>query len=147
MATEETEYDLAVIEAQKKKPDLEKVFSLLLLGHGRGDLRATHAMAKWYLNGKYVKKSLNKGVSLLKEASEGSHPDALYDLGVCYEMGSGVAKSPVQAFRYYTAAALSGDAQSFYEVGRCYFHGIGTKKDRKTAEIWFAKASELGVEE
>jgi TPR repeat protein len=88
---------------------------------------------------------LAKAVPLLREAAEGGHAEAAYDLAVCYEKGAGVKKSEKKASRLYLKAALLGDKQSIYEVGRCYWHGLGVRRDQVIAGVWLDHAAKLSI--
>lgn len=140
-------YDLALTEARKSHTDLQRTLRLLKRAHARGDIRAAYALATWHLHGKgqVVAKSIAKAIPLLREASEKHHPDAVFDLAICYEKGTGVRKSERKAATLYLRAALLGDKQSLSEVGRCYYHGLGVKRDRRIAWVWFDRAAEVGV--
>lgn len=82
---------------------------------------------------------------LLREAAGGDHAEAAYDLAVCYEKGTGVAKSEKKAARFYLQAALLGDKQALYEIGRCYWHGLGVKRDRSIAGVWLDQAAKFKI--
>jgi len=75
-------------------------------------------------------------ISALEGAAEAGQPMALWQLGVMYENGEGVAKDPVKAFGYFSQIAnqhadtpprgLEADivAQSFVKVGEYYREGL-----------------------
>ncbi|MEW8146860.1 MAG: tetratricopeptide repeat protein [Candidatus Thiodiazotropha endolucinida] len=138
-------YENALAEISKKRPNVEKVLSLLKRSIDEGDGRACYALGSWYLHGQYVKKNLKKATALLRKAAKENVPDALYDLAVSYETGIGLKKSEKLAFDYYLRAALNGDKQSVYEVGRCYYYGIGVDRNKHIASIWLDHAKNLGL--
>lgn len=141
-----TEYDLALLAARRKLPDLAHVAALLESAHSSNDRRATYALATWHLYGHAgYAKNLRKAVQLLKHAANSDVTAAHFDLAVCYETGEGVKKNEARAYLHYLAAALNGDLDSLGEVGRCLFHGIGTTRDRKAAEVWFRRADAMNV--
>lgn len=76
-------YATAMKEASKRRPDFGKAYSFLQSARKAGDLRASYALATWYLHGRHVKRDLKLAVKLLKQAAEGNVPSALYDLAVC----------------------------------------------------------------
>lgn len=141
-----TDYDLALLAARRKRPDLTRAATLLESGHDKGDRRATYALATWHLYGhaNYGKDS-RKAIQLLKLASGADIAAAHFDLAVCYETGDGIKKNDARAYLHYLAAALNGDLDSLGEVGRCLFHGVGTTRDRKAAEVWFRRADAMDV--
>lgn len=75
-------------------------------------------------------------LNALKDAAAAGQPMALWQLGVMYENGEGVAKDPVKAFGYFSQIAnehadaaprgLEADivAQSFVKVGEYYRDGL-----------------------
>lgn len=138
-------YEIALKEALKKKPDFAKTFGLLNEALTAGDARAAYALGTWYLHGTHVRKNRRKAVKLLKVAAEARISDALYDLAVCYEKGAGVKKDLKRAYELYVFGALWGDDQSVYEVGRCLYYGIGTRQDRQLSKVWYERAGILGV--
>lgn len=141
------DYDVALREASRKQPNLKKAYQLLLRAHRKGDARATYALGTWYLFGRkaIVEKNLSKAVALLRQAADAEHPDALYDLAVCYAKGTGVRRSDSKAVVLYLRAALRGDKQSAYEVGRCYWHGVGVRRDRRLARAWLHYAEKFDI--
>lgn len=82
----------------------------------------------------------------LRQAAKQGHPDALYDLAICYEKGAGTRKSEAKAAECYLAALLEGDEQSIYELGRCFYWGIGVQQNRRLARVLMAKAIKLGLD-
>jgi TPR repeat protein len=140
-------YETALVEANKKNPDNNKVLSLLTKSLEEGNPKSAYALGTWYLHGYHVKKNLRKAIQLLRKAARENISEALFDLAVCYEKGAGVKKNEKLALEHYLCAALHGDEQSVYEVGRCYYHGIGVDKNRRVAKVWLDRASELGIYE
>ncbi|MGN6486475.1 MAG: tetratricopeptide repeat protein [Devosia sp.] len=75
-------------------------------------------------------------ISALEDAALAGQPMALYQLGLMYESGEGVAKDPVKAFGYFSQIAdehadaapkgVESDivAQSFLKVGEYYRTGL-----------------------
>lgn len=140
-------YAEALKRMRRKNPALDEVADLLSAAHAAGDARATYALATWHLHGRFFRKSIRKAVALFRQAARHNVPDALFDLAICYELGEGVQKNEKTALELYLRAALQGDQQSVHEVGRCYYYGIGVKRDRDVADVWLARAEQLGVKE
>lgn len=141
------DYELALREARRKRPNPSKAYQLLLRAHRKGDARAAYALGTWYLFGRkgVVEKNLSKAVALLRQAADAEHPDALYDLAVCYAKGVGVRRSDRKAVVLYLRAALRGEKQSAYELGRCYWHGAGVQRDRRVARVWLDYAEKFDI--
>lgn len=84
-------------------------------------------------------------------AAEQGYLVALYNIGLLYELGKGVAQNEskarelyVQALEYSFKAAERGDVESQYVVGRAYESGRGVPKDEAKAMEWYAKAADQG---
>lgn len=85
-------------------------------------------------------------VSHLKLATTHRHPEATFNLGVCYEMGVGVAKSTKNAMECYRAAASMGHKKAMFNLGVFYVHGRGgLKKNRDAARACFQAADKMGL--
>jgi hypothetical protein len=75
-------------------------------------------------------------MSALEDAAEAGQPMALYQLGLMYENGEGVARDPAKAFGYFSQIAndhadaaprgVEADivAQSFVKIGEYYAEGL-----------------------
>ncbi len=110
-----------------------------------GDADATYALATWHLFGQppYIAKNPKEAVRLFKIAASGGASDAMYDLAVSYEVGTGIERNLRRAFQNYVRAALHGNSKAIYEVGRCLYYGIGVAKDRVTAGIWLDRSRKI----
>lgn len=146
----ESPYDLALREMDADSPDVVRALELLRTAYAAGDQRAAYALGTWHLHGKppFVEIDERKALELIGEAAEALVPDALFDMAITLEKGAlGLKADPEAAFLLYLKAALRGEEQSVFEVGRCYFYGIGTAKDRGVADVWLARAAELGYKD
>ncbi|KAG0052695.1 hypothetical protein BGZ83_002214 [Gryganskiella cystojenkinii] len=70
---------------------------------------------------------------------------ALYELGMSFLKGWGVAKDKVIAFNYFKLAADLGDPDSQNETAQCFLDGIGTEKNNFEAARYFRMASAQGA--
>ncbi|MCH5158909.1 MAG: sel1 repeat family protein [Clostridiales bacterium] len=57
------------------------------------------------------------GMKMIKKAAKGDYPAALFNLGYCYEKGSGVKKDRKKAHKLYNRAALLGDEDAALRLG------------------------------
>ncbi len=95
-------------------------------------------------------------MSALEDAAEAGQPMALYQLGLMYESGEGVAKDPVKAFGYFSQIAndhadaaprgVEADivAQSFVKIGEYYAEGLpdaGVRQDSQRAHAMIMHAA------
>ena len=79
-----------------------------------------------------------------RKAADQGDAEAQCDLGVCYEVGSGVPKDEVEAVKWYRKAAEQGNAAAQSGLGGCYAYGIGVKEDAVEGVKWYRKAAEQG---
>lgn len=85
-------------------------------------------------------------VSHLKLATTHRHPGATFNLGICYETGTGVEKNMKNAMECYRAAASLGHKKAMYNLGIFYVHGRGgLKKNMEAARACFEAAEKLGL--
>lgn len=74
------------------------------------------------------------GLNLLRSAAHRNHAPALYNLGLCYELGLGVVVNEKMAMELYRSAAALKHPGALYNLGIYYGQGRGgLAKDRATA--------------
>ncbi len=69
---------------------------------------------------------------------------AQYNLGLMYDVGTGVPQDYKKALIWYTKAAEQGYVWAQYNLGLMYAEGKGVPEDYKQALIWYTKAAEQG---
>ena len=69
---------------------------------------------------------------------ENEVPEAIFELGACYEHGYGVlSKSMKKAAKIYKRGGELGNVDSMINLGNAYLHGAGVKCDKKkTRQLW-----------
>ncbi|KAG0557350.1 hypothetical protein KC19_11G122700 [Ceratodon purpureus] len=67
----------------------------------------------------------NKAFKLFKSVQHHDHPEALWRLGLCYELGLGVSSSELTAISLYEQARDLGFPSAHIELGLCYATGHG----------------------
>ncbi|KAI8370333.1 uncharacterized protein BYT42DRAFT_83997 [Radiomyces spectabilis] len=77
-------------------------------------------------------------------ASKGELIMAIYELGVSFQQGWGVAKNKETAFYYFKIAAELGDADAQNDTAHCFYHAQGTKKDMFQAAKYYRLAAAQG---
>ena len=82
-----------------------------------------------------------EAIGYYRQAMAGDDVLAMYQLGVCYQTGKGVALSAVQAIAHYDKAAKGGYAPASYRLGLCYEKGEGVAKNLQIAFTWYEKAA------
>jgi tetratricopeptide (TPR) repeat protein len=68
--------------------------------------------------------------------------NAMYNLGLHYDRGQGVAQDYAKAREWYEKAADKGDAYAMYNLGRHYEKGLGVAQDYAKAREWYEKAAD-----
>ena len=117
---------LAVLRVQSEKGEAKS----------QNDLGLAFSLGKFGLATNYV-----EAVKWYRKAAEQNHPQALYELGVCYTKGAGVARDAVEAVKWYRKAAGQNYAEAQYNLGVCYDEGAGVVKDELEAVKWYRKAA------
>ncbi|VVM04926.1 partial Secretory immunoglobulin A-binding protein EsiB, partial [Methylacidimicrobium cyclopophantes] len=74
-------------------------------------------------------------------ATENSHAEAGYRLGLFLEEGLGGASDPAAAALWYRRAAESGAADAQYRLGRLYEQGLGVARELPAAVRWYEEAA------
>jgi uncharacterized protein len=120
-------------DLSKRRGNAERVAELLQESHRQGDVRATYALATWYIHGANLPRNRSAGIKLLRKASNGGIREAKFDLGHAYELGIGVTKSYEKALNLYIEAAQKGDQDAVTEVIRCVFYGKGISRNKELA--------------
>ena len=69
-------------------------------------------------------------------------PETLFQRGLKYANGDGVAKNSTEALKWYRKAAEQGHASAQYSLGRMYQNGTGVARDPAEAVRWYRKAAE-----
>jgi Sel1 repeat/TIR domain len=78
-----------------------------------------------------------------KAAAKGD-ASAMFNLGVLYHNGQGVAQDYVKAREWYEKAAAKGDASAMFNLGLLYHNGFGVAQDYAKAREWYEKAAAKG---
>ena len=76
---------------------------------------------------------------LMRLAGTDGIPAAQERIGLMYENGLGVAKSPDTALNWYQMSAMQGDPAGQIALARLYQEGAGIKRDSAAALQWYRK--------
>ena len=77
------------------------------------------------------------------EAAEGS-AEAMFGLGLTFDLGLGVRRSPATALQWYLEAADDGLASAQFNVAVMLDAGVGVPHDPVAAASWYARAAANG---
>ena len=80
----------------------------------------------------------------LSEAAQQDDPRALYELGLRYREGKGVARDEAKAFRLMLRAAEQAHSDAMVELAGMYRNGQGVTQDYGQAEFWNRRALVYG---
>ena len=78
---------------------------------------------------------------MIKKAAKGDYPPALFNLGYCYEKGSGVKKDRKRANKLYNRAAMFGDEDAALRLG---IVNMQSKKEKSNGVAVFTERAENG---
>lgn len=91
---------------------------------------------------------IDLAVPHFKSATVHRHPEATFNLGVCYDLGCGVDKNKKIAMECYRAAASLGHKKAMFNLGVFYARGYGgLTKNKDAAKACIEAAYELGLED
>jgi membrane associated rhomboid family serine protease len=89
------------------------------------------------------------GGPIVDEGLPGPQPDAdqLFNSGLAYDQGTGVAKDPKKAAEFYTRAVAAGSPEAMNNLGILYEGGSGVSRDYSKAMELFRRAADHGMPE
>ena len=94
-----------------------------------------------------AEKDMEGAAVFYKRAAEVGHLRAMCSYGKCLYTGSGTAKDPAEAFRWFKTAADRNMNIAQYNLGVMYLKGVYVPKDMTEARKYFSLAAENGHEE
>lgn len=114
----------------------------------QADANAQNALGNAYSNGSMgLKQDLVEALRWYGRAAEQGLPQALFNIGLAYELGRGVPVNVSLAFQYYREAAEAGYSIAQFNVGNMYATGRGVAADAFEAVLWYRQAAEQGLAE
>ncbi len=70
--------------------------------------------------------------------------EAMVQIGISYEEGSGVTKDLNNAYEWYKKAASKGSSSAYYRIGMFYEYGYAVEKDWNSALEWYYSSAASG---
>jgi len=135
-------------------PSPEISFSYHKLAAERGYLGSWRFLVRAYEEGIGVERSKEQAeiyrkkiVSRCKAEADRGDPLTQVLLGMYYDAGTYVEKSPELAFKYFTLAAEQNYPFGVYKLGTCYEEGTGVEVSLEKALECFHRAASLGCVE
>jgi len=95
----------------------------------------------------YQRADYANAMRIWHELGEAGDLRAIYNLGILFDLGQGVAPDPARAAVYFQHAAQAGHARAMSNYGRLLEQGRGVEKNEEQAAYWFHKAAESGLAE
>lgn len=127
-------YDSKIgIETLKKSANMGCVHSLYLLG-------------KYYMDGVFLKKDLNKAEKAFIKAGNMNNCYAQYRLSKIYFDSNGDLFNPQKGMEFLCKAASSGYKYALYQLGKIYYNGVFVEKDINKAIQYLIAAAEKDCE-
>jgi TPR repeat protein len=87
--------------------DEKQAFKWIVKAAEFGHPRAQHNMGVHYESGNFVEKNPATAVKWYLKAAKQGHYSAMHNLAICYFEGSGVPINDIEAYAYFTCAAVS----------------------------------------
>ena len=79
--------------------------------------------------------------------AEQGDTDAQFNLGLMYDLGSGVTEDDAEAAMWYRRSAEQGHAVAQFNLGVMYDNGEGVAQNALEAVAWYRRAAEQGYSE
>jgi TPR repeat protein len=114
------------------------LFMLLAVNSFAQSAEELNKRSKEYLD----KGDIKSAAPILKQAAEAGSAEAQYNLGYCYQSGTGVTQSDRTANTWYMRSATQGYKDAQFKIAYSYALGRGAKQDYKKAFYWSHKCAE-----
>ncbi|MFT5117837.1 MAG: TPR repeat protein [Kiritimatiellia bacterium] len=110
-------------------------------------LCSTTVFAADYEEGKqaYLKKDYALALEILKPLAEQGDSQAQITMGLMYDYGHGVEKSPAESIKWYLMAAEQGVPLVQHDIGVKYFQGQGVEQNYLEAAKWWEQSANSGI--
>jgi len=92
----------------------------------------------------YIQNEYEKAFEQFSEAAALGYSDAIYNAGVCYLNGTGIAKDSIEAFKHFRKAANLGQEKALHNLASCYLYGIGTTRNDSLALHYYTMSANNG---
>lgn len=87
---------------------------------------------------------IDKAIPLLEQAAELGNAEAQYNLGYCYQTGTGVEQNNKKAIEWYSKSADQGFNDGLYQMMMAYGKGTGVEQDFEKAFQYALKCAKNG---
>lgn len=93
----------------------------------------------------YLKKDYALALEILKPLAEQGDSQAQITMGLMYDYGHGVEKSPAESIKWYLMAAEQGVPLVQHDIGVKYFQGQGVEQNYLEAAKWWEQSANSGI--
>src|SRR5690606_14898007 len=87
---------------------------------------------------------IDKAIPLLQQAAELGNAEAQYNLGYCYQSGTGTEQDQKKAIEWYSKSADPGFNDGLYQMMMAYGQGTGVEQDFEKAFQYALKCAKNG---
>ncbi|MCP4324394.1 MAG: sel1 repeat family protein [Alteromonadales bacterium] len=112
-----------------------------------GSAEAQYFLGKQYSNPNSPLIDMKQAIKWYQKAAQQQHSDAIYELAVLYQLGTGVEKDYVKAAEMLKTAANLNHSQAQFSLGTLYDNGEGVPADTMTAIYWYRQSKRQSAEE
>lgn len=135
----------------------DSIRNIMALAKG-GDAKAQNEVGLWYYEGRHqLKQDYKEALQWWSKSAQQGNPQAIGNMGLCYETGRGVAADSLKASELYLASikkgnpallaakeeeARKGSIFSDMLLATCWQKGIGVKKDSAKALPYLEAAAD-----
>lgn len=134
-------------DEQKALEWAHKAEEILIEIAEHGDVAAQLYLAAQYRDGNNgFELNKDKAFEWFQRAAEQGDAQAQYEVGMCYELGTGVKQNYNEAAEWYHKAAEQGNTYAQMQLGGLYNNGLGVKEDKTESLRWYHKAEETLIE-
>ncbi len=124
-----------------EESNIGKSLQFLTKSAEAGYFSAQFKLAKWYRDGRIIKRDPEKAMYWYQKAADSKNYEAQCNLGWCYATGFGCEKNPMLAAVYFSKAADAGITIAQYNLAKCYESGSGVEKDLSRAALLYEQAA------
>jgi len=110
-------------------------------------LFSSSIFAATYDEGKqaYLSQDYERALQILTPLAEAGNSQAQITLGLMYDYGHGVEKSPSESIKWYLMAAEQGVPLVQHDIGIKYFQGQGVEQNYIEAAKWWGMSANAGI--
>ena len=138
-------YAICLLDGIGVEKNNEEGMKLLHTAMGKNQRAAQLKQAQLFLRESPPKTT--EAFELFKKSADQDNADAQYEMGLCYENGTGTEKNPLEAFNWYKKSARGGNVNGQVAYGKCLLNGTGVTKSKGMATYWLRMAAQQGNEE